>query len=224
MSLEKEYQEISKLKQEINHRLAVGTAYPNIRALSRFLDQDKRYQELYTMDNQLIRLQHFLTVWEAEKQELPALGIFEDIFYQIRDLDELEQKYYKIEFYGLRIENHVPERYCQELMDQLMEQKVSGIAFGIIIRNRTENGQQNLLSIARELIQRMDLPNAILLLQYARAKYPGTEELLLTEARCWMQGKQPQRAYELLQGMEDPSSESLKLLEELQQVTGCGKA
>ncbi len=218
MSLEKEYQEIAGLKQEINSRLAAGTAYSDIKALALFLEQDQKYQELYVMDNQLIRLRHFLTVWEAEKQELPALKISEDIFYQVHSLDELEQKHRKIEYYGLRIENNVPEPYCQELMDWLMEQKVSGIALGIIVRNRTENGQQNLLSIARELIRRMELPNAVLLLQYARAKYPGAEELLLTEARCWIQGKQFKRAHELLREIKDSSPEAQEIIEELRQV------
>ncbi|MCM1543003.1 MAG: hypothetical protein NC121_17325 [Blautia sp.] len=218
MSLEKAYQEISRLKQEINHRLATGTSYPDINALFLFLGQDKSYQELYTMDDQLVRLMHFLTVWKAEKQEFPALIIDEDIFYQIHNLKELEQKYHKIEYYGLRIENQVPEQYCQELMEQLMEQKVSGIALGFIIYYRTENAQQNLLVAARELMRRMELPNAVLLLQLARAKYPDAEEFLLSEANCWIQWKQPKRAYELLQEIKIPSLEVLELLERLRQV------
>ena len=151
MNLEEQYQEISKIKQEINLRLSRGTAASDIRELAIFLAQDRNYQKINTSENQLIKLSHFLTIWQEEKQKLPALGISEDIFYQVHNLDELEQKHRRIEYYGLRIENNVPEPYCRELMDLLMEQKVSGLALGIIIRNRTERGGHNLLSVAREL-------------------------------------------------------------------------
>lgn len=213
--MKEEYKEIARLKHEINIRLAGGTAYSDINDLALFLAQNRRYQELYTMENQFVRLQHFLTVWGAEKQKLPDLGISEDIFYQVHNLDELEQKYRRIEYYGLRIENNVPEFYCRELMDLLLEQKVSGIAFGIIVRNRTENGQHNLLLIARELMRRLELPNAVLLLQYARGKYPDAEDLLLEEARCWIRGQQYKKAYELLRETDDPSPEIRKLMDEL---------
>lgn len=213
--MEEEYKEIARLKHEINIRLAKGTAYSDINDLARFLAQNRKYQELYTMENQFIRLQHFLTVWGAEKQKLPDLGISEDIFYQVHSLDELEQKYRRIEYYGLRIENNVPAPYCRELLDLLLEQKVSGIAFGIIVRNRTENGQNNLLLIAQELMRRLELPNAVLLLQYAREKYPDSETLLMAEVRCWIRGQQFQRAHELLQEIETPSIEIQKLIAEL---------
>jgi len=217
--LEKEYREIARLKQEINLRLSKGTSYSDIKELALFLARNQSYQTLYTMENQFIRLQHFLTIWSAEKQKLPALGISEDIFYQIHNLGELEQKYRRIEYYGLRIENNVPEPYCRELMDLLLEQKVSGIAFGIIVRNRTEDGQNNLLLIAQEFLRRLELPNAVLLLQYAREKYPDSEKLLLTEADCWIQGQQFEKAYEILQGIENPSAEVRKIMNDLRQIT-----
>lgn len=219
MNLEEQYQEISKIKQEINLRLSRGTAASDIRELAIFLAQDRNYQKINTSENQLIKLSHFLTIWQEEKQKLPSLGISEDIFYQVHNLDELEQKHRRIEYYGLRIENNVPEPYCRELMDLLMEQKVSGLALGIIIRNRTERGGHNLLSVARELKQRLDLPNAVLLLQYAREKYPRMEEeLLLEEADCWLQGQQFEKAYELLSDLKNPSPEIQELIHDLRHV------
>ncbi|MDE6674443.1 MAG: hypothetical protein K2K19_06480 [Acetatifactor sp.] len=218
MNLQEPYQKISRLKQEINMRLSRGTDCSAIRELALFLAQDKGYQKLYQTENQLIKLQHFLTVWREEQEKMPGQAETENIFYQIGSLDELEQKYCRIEYYGLRIENHVPEPYCSQSLDWLLEHKVSGIALGIIIRNRTEKGMKNLLCIAQELKRRMELPNAVLLLQYAREKYPQEEAFILEEADCWLQVRQWRKALELLREMEAPTAEIQELITELRQV------
>ncbi len=218
MNLEEQYQEISRLKQEINNRLSNGTDYLSVKELAIFLARDKEYQKLHRMDNQLIKLQHFLTVWREEQEKMPSQAMSENIFYQISSLDELEQKYCRIEYYGLRMENRVPEPYCSQLLDWLLEHKVSGIALGIIIRNRTEQGIDNILCIAQELKRRAELPNAVLLLQYAREKYPGVEVFLLEEADCWLQAGQWRRALDLLQEIEQPSTQIQEIITELQQV------
>ena len=66
MNLEEQYQEISKIKQEINLRLSRGTAASDIRELAIFLAQDRNYQKINTSENQLIKLSHFLTIWQEE--------------------------------------------------------------------------------------------------------------------------------------------------------------
>lgn len=222
MNPHEQYQEILRLKCEINTRLSKGTDPSSIKELAIFLAQDREYQALYRTDNQLIKLSHFLTVWREEQERMPLHTISDGIFYQINSLNELEQKYYRIEYYGLRIENQIPQIYCDQLLDWLLEHKVSGIALGIIIRNRTEKGMENLLIIAQELKRRNELPNAVLLLQYAREKYPDHEELLLEEADCWLQVMQWQKALELLQKLDNPTTEILEIISELQQVTKNG--
>lgn len=218
MNLQEQYREISALKVEINDRLSKGTDYLSIKNLAVFLAQNETYQELYTMENQLIRLQHFLTIWQEEQERLPGRTASENIFYRTGNLDELEQKYRRIEYYGLRIENRVPEPYCSELLDWLLEHRVSGIALGIIIRNRTEQGSRNILCIAQELKRRAELPNAVLLLQYAHEKYPDEEAFLLEEADCWLQAGQGKKALELLQVIRQPSAAIQELITELEQV------
>lgn len=218
MDLQKQYQKISELKNEINSRLSRGTDYLSIKELAILLAQDAAYQELYKMENQLIKLQHFLTIWREEQEKMSGQAASENIFYRIGNLDELEQKYRRIEYYGLRIENRVPESYCGQLLDWLLEHKVSGIALGIIIRNRTEQGKENILYIAQELKRRAELPNAVLLLQYAHEKYPDEEAFLLEEADCWLQAGQGKKALELLQEIRRPSAEIQELMAELEQV------
>lgn len=218
MNPQEQYQEILKLKHEINTRLSKGIDYTSIKDLTIFLAQSNEYQKLYRTENQLIMLSHFITIWREEQEKMPPHAMSENIFYQIVSLDELERKYHRIEYYGLRVENHVPELYCDQLLDWLLEHKVSGLALGIIIRNRTEKVRENLLYIAQELKRKNEFPNAVLLLQYAHAEYPDSEELLLEEADCWLQAMQWQRALELLQKIENPTTEILEVISELQQV------
>lgn len=223
MNSQEQYQKTARLKCEINNRLSKGNDYVSIKELAIFLAQDKEYQELYITDNQLIRLQHFLTVWREEQEKMPEQAVSENIFYQISSLEELEQKYCRIEYYGLRIENHVPEPYCSQSLDWLLKHKVSGIALGIIIRNRTEKSKENILCIARELKRRMELPNAVLLLQYAHEKYPDEEAFLIEDADCWLQAGNGKKALELLQEIKTPTPDIQELITELRQVVENGE-
>ena len=218
LNMKEQYRQISTIKRDINNRLSQGTDYSSIRELAIFLAQNEEYQKLHQMENQLIKLQHFLVIWRMEQEKMPGQAASENIFYQINSLNELEHKYCRIEYYGLRVENHVPEPYCSQLLDWLLEHKVSGIALGVIINNRTEQGRENILTIAQELKRRKELPNSVLLLQYAHESYPDEEAFLLEETDCWVQAGQWRRALELLQEIKQPSAEILELITELEQV------
>lgn len=219
MKQSEKYHEITRLKDEINARLAKGNSLSDIADLALYLTHNQYYVRYYHSETQLLLLLRFLQIWQEEKQTLPALGIQETIFYQVDSLDTLEQKHRQIEYYGLRMENGVPESCCQELLDSLLEQKISGIALGKILKDKTEHVRDNVLAVSRELKHRLDLPNAILLLQYAMQEFPHDEELLLESADCWLQGQQYDKAYELLLKIENPSSEIQKMTDELRQVT-----
>lgn len=220
MRLEQQYRELLRLKEEINIRLSRGTDFQNIKALMLALAEDQGYQILKRKENQIIILDCCLGIWLEEKRRLPELGIETDILDRISSLDELEQRYQKIKFCGFRIENKVPEEYIGQALAWLKEQKVSGLAIGIIFTYETKCREDNLLHIAGRLKQEGDLLNAILLLQYARKQYPKQEKILLEEADCWLQGQQWQRAQALLQEIENPTAEILEIIEGLQRVTG----
>lgn len=218
MRLKEKYRELSRLKDEINTRLAKGNSLSDIADLTLFLTHDQYFVRYYRSDTQLLLLLRFLKIWQEEKQTLPALGIPETIFYQVDSLDALVQKHRQIEYYGLRIENDVPESCCQELLDSLLEQKVSGLALGTVLNEATERVRDNILAVSQELKHRLNLPNAILLLQFALQQFPHDEELLLESADCWLQGQQFEKAYELLLAIENPAPEIQEMIEELQQV------
>lgn len=218
MDLQDQYQKIYRLTAEINTRLSEGNSYLQIKQLALFLAHSEDYQSLYQMENRLIKLQHFLTIWREEQEKIPGAAMSAAIFYGVNSLDELEHKYCRIEYYGLRIENDVPRQYCDQLLDWLLEHRISGIALGIIIRNRTEKGRDNLLRIVQELKQRMELPQAVLLLQYCREKYSDDDAFALEEADCWLQASQWQKALEILTEIREPTGEIQEIITELRQA------
>ena len=218
MRLEEQYQELLRLKKEINQRLKTGTDFGKIKELMLYLAQDKAYFKLKVKENQMIMLECFLNIWLREKRKLPDLGVETDIFYKVSSLDDMEQKYQRIKYCGLRIENAVPDDYIEQALEQLGEERVSGIAIGTIIIRETEKSKENVLYISQYLRRRGDSLNALLLMQYANEKFPRQEKLLLEEADIWLEGQQFERVLELLSQIENPSLQIKKLMEELRQV------
>ncbi|MDE7250942.1 MAG: hypothetical protein K2N82_13910 [Lachnospiraceae bacterium] len=219
MRLEEQYQELLRLKREIDQRLKMGTDFGKIKELMLYLAQDKAYFKLKEKENQMIMLECFFNIWLREKKKLPDLGVETDIFHKVSSLDDMEQKYQRIKYCGLRIENAVPGDYIEQALEQLIEEQVSGIAIGTIIRKETEKREQNILSITHYLRQRGDSLNALLLIQYANEKFPGEEKLLLEEADIWLEGQHFERVLELLSQIKNPSMQIKGLIEELRQVT-----
>lgn len=218
MRLEEQYQELLRLKREIDQRLKEGTDFEKIKELMLYLAKDKVYFKLKEKENQMIMLECFFNIWLREKKKLPDLGVETDIFHKVSSLDDMEQKYQRIKYCGLRIENAVPKDYIEQALEQLIEEQVSGIAIGTIIRKETEKKEQNILSVTHYLRQRGDSLNALLLIQYANEKFPGKEKLLLEEADIWLEGQHFERVLELLSQIENPSMQIKGLIEELRQV------
>ena len=104
MRVEQQYREVLRLKREINLRLSVGTGFWEIRELALFLAGDKAYLKLKKEEKQLMMLDCFFGIWQEEKKKLPKGRIETDIFHDISSLEELEKKYQRIKYCGLRIE------------------------------------------------------------------------------------------------------------------------
>lgn len=216
---ETQYQEWLLLRERIDARLAQATSRQDIAELVQFLAEDSVYQEMKHCEGQLILLNSFVEIWMAENCRLPES--MEDIFYRVNSLKSLVYKYRAVVFCALRIENHVPGVYVEQAVERLVEQRVSGVAIGKIIVWETKERENNMLSLAEELKRHGQIPNAILLLQYAREKYPEEVHLALAEADCRMQCGQWDRAYEILAQLPDPVVEVQNIIEKLRQVVKC---
>lgn len=220
MKLKQQYEELLRLKKEINQRLEKGTDFSQIRELMLYLAGDPVYPRLKKKENQLIMLDCFFQIWIKEKKKLPDLGVETDVFCKVSSLDDVEHKYLKIRYCGLRIENAVPDAYIGQALEWLTEDKISGMAIGKIISRETKKKQENMLQIAQCLRRRGDSLNALLLIQHANEAFQGQEKLLLEEADIWLEGGQLGKALELLSQIEAPSLQIKELMKELRQVTG----
>lgn len=216
MRLEQQYGEILRLKREINLRLGTKTGFQEIKELIRFLAGDKSYLILRQQERQLMMLDCFFGIWLKEKEKLTKIGIETDIFDCISSLEELERKYQRIKYCGLRIENAVPYPYVEQALEWIEEDKVSGIAVGKIFLRETSKREENLSSMAQYLKQRGDAINALVLLQYGNEELPGRERLLLEEADIWISQREWAAALDLLCQIKDPSRVIRELKAELE--------
>lgn len=223
MKLKQQYEELLRLKKEINQKLKKGTCFLQIKELMLYLAGNPAYLKLKEKDNQLIMLEYFFNIWLKEKKKLPDLEIETDIFYGVFSLNDVERKYQKIKYCSLRIENKVPDEYIRQALGWLIEDQVSGMAIGQIVARETKEKEENILQIGQCLRQGGQMLNALLLIQYANEAFPGQEKLLLEEADIWLEVQQFQKALELLSQIEKPSLQVQKLTEKLQQVTENGR-
>lgn len=218
MRLKQQYQELLRLKKEIDQRLNTGTDFWSIKELMLYLANDPVYPKLKSKENQLIMLESFLNIWLKEKKRLPDLRIETDIFYHVSSLDDVERKYQKIKYCALRVENNVPDKYLEEAFEWIKADHVSGIAIGNIVNSETEKREENFLSIVQYLKCKGNPFDALLLIQYANDIFPGQEKLLVEEADIWLAGQQLDKALETLAKIESPSQEIEELIIELRQV------
>ncbi len=218
MRVEQQYREVLRLKREINLRLSVGTGFWEIRELALFLAGDKAYLKLKREEKQLMMLDCFFGIWQEEKKKLPKGRIETDIFHDISSLEELEKKYQRIKYCGLRIENAVPGPYVEQALEWLEEDKVSGIAVGKIFLLETSEREENLLSMARYLKQGGNAVDGLLLLQCANETLPGRESLLLEEADIWIDAGEWEAALSLLCRIKNPSQDIRGLKEDLERL------
>lgn len=222
MKLEEQCRELFRLKEVINQRMIKGNDFQTIKELWQYLVVEESYHKLKKRDNQLAILDFFLNIWIKEKQTLTNFGIDEDIFDQVTNLDDIEKKYQKIYYCGLRVENAVPDKYIEQALNWLLEDRVSGVAIGRIVAAQTTKKEENLLYFAQYMKRNRNTLHALLILQYANEVFEGNEKLSVEEADIWIAGEQYESALNVLQRIDEPSQDIKEVIMKLQQVTRNG--
>lgn len=159
------YELISAMKIEINRYLE-NTDIQGIRQLQLFLAGSEIFPKLRQSDNQLYMLDRFCYIWRREKAGLLEKGIYEDIFWQVHSLEELQRKYNMIKYAILRIENHFPQELCERAFDEIISQQVSGVGIGVITDQETFHKQDNMIQTAKLLEKMNQQSKAVMLLEY----------------------------------------------------------
>lgn len=217
MKLQEQYRNLIEIKKEIDNRLK-ELDFQKIKELILFLTKSDVYQRLKMKENQMIMLDFFCNTWLEEKKKLSNFNIDYDIFFQIDSLEKIERKYQTLKFGMFRIENNLSEDYCNQTMQYINEQNISGIAIGRMIVSETKHREDNILKVSRRLVENKQIIRAIVLLQYAQELYPDYLDFILYEAECWMEGRQWKMAYNCLNKIEKPDLSIQELKEELSKV------
>ena len=217
MRIAQQYEELQVLIKEIDSKLE-NLDFQKIKKMILWLMQSKIYQKLKQKENRLMMLDCFCIIWLEEKKCLTKWGIYEDIFYGIRSLADVEKKYHIIEYSGLRIENKMPDFLCEQAVDELIEYKASGIAISRIYIMETYKREDNILQISRILKEKGQFVTAGILLQEALNTYSENEDMLMELADCWMSVQQWHKTLECLKKVKKPSTEVQELIEELEKV------
>lgn len=218
MKIEMQYETLLDLKKEINEKLK-HSSFQTIKELILWLAKNQEFQKLKKKDNSLKSLDFFCDIWLEEMKRLPDLEINQNIFLTVYSLDELEEKYQKIKFLALRLENDLPKELCEDMLNNVLQEKVSGIAIGKIIVLETVKIEENILKIARVLKEKMQLVTAILLLEYVHKLYGENEQFLIEMAECWMAAQQFSKALECLKFIKNPNQSLIDVIQELEKIT-----
>ena len=216
MRVEQQHQAIVRIKPEIDKKLK-NLDFQRIKDLLLWLAQSEDYLRLKGADNQLRMLDIFCSIWVEEKKLLSEMGIEDDIFGGINSLQDVEKKYLMIEYGIMRLETIMPEEFYEQVMDNLVENKISGIAIAKIIYLESLEKEKNALKIARRLKGRNQMYTAMVLLQRMEEDYfPSNRDILLELADCWMTGRQWEQALGCLKKIEKPDEMVQELMKELE--------
>lgn len=217
MRIEERYNKLLELQSSLDERLK-DLSFENIKALILESKKNPYFQKLKREDNQLKMLDSFFSMWIEEKKQLEIIGINEDIFDGISSLSDVERKYLSIRYFIFRIENCVPYDLCISAMEGLVSSHVSGIAIGHVICDESLKKIDNAVSIAVMLKNMGETVRAISLLQYMDSRYNNQEKILIELADCWLEGRQWGTALECLKKIENPNSDIVGLIKDLEKM------
>lgn len=216
MRVEQQYQAMRRIKPEIDKRLG-NADFQGIKELLLWLAQSEDYLRLKGGDNQLRMLDIFCSIWVEEKKQLSEMGIEDDIFGGVNSLRDIEKKYLMIEYAVMRLERAMPEELYEQAAENLMENKISGIAISKIIYLETLEKEKNALKMARLLKKRSQFYTAMVLLQRMEEDYfPANRDLLAELAECWVTGRQWEQALGCLRKIENPDEAVQEKMRELE--------
>lgn len=214
MTIDEQYRALQELIPQIEEKLK-DNSFEGVKNLILWLTHSAVYQKLKNKENSLILLEAFCEIWMEEKKENLAEN---DIFTNIKSLSDIQKKYREIQYTILRIENQLPEEYCNGGIKQLITQKISGIAIVEIAIAETLHIKSNIIKVADYLMNNYAGTLAIEMLQYAQKKTSDVEDFILKEADCWIFAEQWEMAIKCLEKITNPDDATMSILNELRQV------
>lgn len=215
MKIEEQYNELQNIKKEMN-KFLLNLDRDGIKKLSLMFVKSPILKKLFLKDNQLYMLNCFCSIWISEQKKLAGLDLDQNIFEDIKNLGDVEEKYCLIKFGVLRLEFSMPKAYYDQIVEYFIESHISGIALFEIIKNETLQRKKNIITLANLLKNKKEYPTALILLQEGEKLYPGEKDLLLEQAECWSAGQQWGQACQCLLRIKSPDTTVSGLIRELE--------
>ena len=214
MNNSEQYRALQEITPQIEKMLG-DNSFEGIKELILWLAHSTSYNKLKGKENSLIALDAFCKIWMEEKKDF---FVKNDIFSNVKSLNDIQKKYRDIHYAVLRIENQLPAEYCSQSVNRLIEEKVSGIAIVEIAIRETLYINTNIIKISEYLMNNYELPLAIEMLQYAQKKGPNFKDFVLKEAEGWICAKEWNMALESLEKISDPDDTTKDVMNELRLV------
>lgn len=158
-----EYEELCRKKKEIDEKLADWNEQTIEELLNAFRTEGC-LKELVAKDNQLTKLKCLCVLWMDERIKFSKLGMESTALYEIKSLKEAEQRFLMLQFGMLRLECHMSQKKCEEVIDYIIRYRVSGIVLNFMIKCTTENYLENVKRLAKLLSEKKQYMTAACLL------------------------------------------------------------
>lgn len=175
-------------------------------------------RRIYSKDPQLFALNHLCNIWLQEQKKPSGTGALLNIFENIDSLEGVEKKYTIIKLMLLRLEAELPVQCCIESVERLIDNHVSGIALHYMIQTVTWSKENNIVFLARLLKDQGAYGTAVTLLQEGETSFPGSYDILMGLADCWLAGAQWEQARNCLARIRKPAKDVIELMKELEKV------
>lgn len=195
---------------QVNRLLTEGTK-KSYRELF-WLLRDLKYQTVLQKTTELGILREMADCWNTEMET----GV-SNVFYDITNVDEAEQKYLSIKHILWRMEAGINEEMCQEAVWEMCRNKESKLLIAWIIKANLREWER-IFILTSQYMQEYNVADAIELLSYGVLFYAGNRRFLLQKANYFMELGMWKEVLATLREIDRPDEEIKEMVEELTKV------
>lgn len=207
ISLQRNY-----LVKESNSLLAVGTEEAHRKLYEIYTN--KLYEATIQRTTELSLLREMMECWQCEL-ESGAPRILNDV----RNLQQVEQKYLEVKHGVWRIEQSLSYEKCMSALEHMHQRGDSMIFIAWVIYSNLQDREKTFVKLS-ELMAETNIPEAVELLSYGLLFLKGSRELLLQQANYFMELNMWQEALKALLAIENPEDEVKSVIAELSDALG----
>lgn len=213
---------ILKTKEKINSLLEKrnADAYEQVYELC----MADEFQVQRDADNDLIIVMICSMAWKQEQAyQKETVYDFICVTDKKNPIQQLRELYTNIKLYLFRIENNLPQEKTEEGIRYIIDQKVSGDLLHEIAGGNLENPMQVLLLLGTVMMSAHEYTRAARIYALLRRDDQKNEQVIIAQARMYMEIGNYAEAYQCLVKIPEPDAEMKKLMKMLKAYVETGK-